>query len=163
MAARGLLPRLEHRRIFKFLSAAAAHAHQMVMVAMGVTGQLKAAPTLGQLQLLQQPHGAQQPQGAVHRGQRYPLLAPEQALVHLFSSQVATFTDALEQGQHTLPLGREPLTAIVQAGAQAIPTSGKGWGGKLGSRAWSGSQSVMPGFSTIGAVAKTRCSCEEVP
>jgi hypothetical protein len=55
--------------------------------------------------------------------------------VHLFSSQVATFTDALKQGQHTLALGREPLTAIVQAGAQAIPTSGKGWGGKLGSRA----------------------------
>ena len=53
MAARGPLPRLEHRRIFKFLSATTADTHQMVMVAVGVTGQLKAAPTLGQLQLLQ--------------------------------------------------------------------------------------------------------------
>ena len=163
MAARGLLPRLEHRRIFKFLSAAAADTHQMVVVAVGITGQLKAASTLGQLEFLEQAHRTEQPQGAVHRGKRHPLLAAQQALVHLFRTEMAALADALKQGQHPLALGRQPLAAIVQAGAKAIPTSGKGWGGKLGSRAESGSHSGIPDFSTVGAVAKNRCSCEKVP
>jgi hypothetical protein len=83
--------------------------------------------------------------------------------VHLFSAQVAAFANALKQGQHPLALGRQPLAAIVQAGAQAISTRGKGCSGGLGSRAESGGHSVIPGFSTIDAVAKNSCSCEEVP
>jgi hypothetical protein len=40
--------------------------------------------------------------------------------MHLLSTQVRAFTDALKQGQHTLALGGEPLTAVVQRRAQRI-------------------------------------------
>ena len=56
-----------HSGVFKLLDATAAHAHQMVVVAMVLARQLKAPPALRQLQLFQQAHAAQQPQGAVHR------------------------------------------------------------------------------------------------
>ena len=114
-----LLAGLQHLGVLKLFGAAAAHAHQVVMVAVGIAGQLKAASPLRKLQLLQQAHRAQQAQGAVHRGQRHPLLTAQQALVHLFGTQMAALTDALEQGQHALALGGEPLATIVKAGAQA--------------------------------------------
>ena len=96
----------EHRWILKFLRAAATHTHQMVMVAVGVASQLEAAPSLRQLQLLQQAHATEQTQGAVHRGQGHTLLGAQQPLVHLFSTQVAAFADPLKQLQHPLTLGR---------------------------------------------------------
>ena len=126
MQASGAFTGLEHGLALEFLGVAAAHTHQMVVVAVGIAGQLKTAAALGQLELLEQAHRTEQPQGAIHRGQRHPLLAAQQALVHLFRTEMAALADALEQGQHPLPLGREPLTAIVQAGTQAISSSRQG-------------------------------------
>ena len=57
MRARGILASLEHGLTLEFLGVAAAHTHQMVMVAVVViTGQLEAAATFGKLQLPQQLH-----------------------------------------------------------------------------------------------------------
>ena len=47
-------------------------------------------------------------------------MVAQQALVHLFGREVAALTDALEQLEHPLTLGGEPLAAIVQARAQAF-------------------------------------------
>lgn len=119
MVPGGLFAGLEHLGVLKLFGAAAAHTHQVVMVAVGIAGELKATPPLGQLQFLQQPHRAQQPQGSIHGGQRHPLLTAQQALVHLFGTQMAALTDALKQGQHALALGGQPLATIVEAIAQA--------------------------------------------
>jgi hypothetical protein len=45
--------------------------------------------------------------------------------VHLLGTEVRAFADPLEERQNTLPLGSEPLTPIVEAGAQ---TRGGGQG-----------------------------------
>lgn len=74
MHARCRLPGLQHGRTLELLGVTAAHADQVVVIAMGIAGQLKTATTLGQLQLLQQPHGTEQAQGPVDGGQRDPLL-----------------------------------------------------------------------------------------
>ena len=48
MVLGGLFAGLQHRLALEFLGEPAAHAHQVVMVAMVVpSGELKAAPTLG--------------------------------------------------------------------------------------------------------------------
>ena len=98
--------------------AAAAHADQVVMVPVGLAGQLEATPSLRQLELLQQTHRTEQPQGAVHGGQRDAALAAAQPLMHVLGAEVTAGAYLLEQGQHPLPLGREPLAAVVQAAAQ---------------------------------------------
>jgi len=124
----GLVSGLEHGFRFEFLRAATAHAHQMVVITTGIAGELEPATTLRQLQLLEQPHGGEQPQGAIHGGQGHPLLVAQQALVHLLGAEMAALTDSLEQGQHTLPLGGEPVPAIVEGGAQSGGVQGLGGG-----------------------------------
>jgi len=114
----GLLTRHQHGATFKFLSATAAHADQMVVMGVGITGQLKAAPAIRQLELLQQPQGTEQSQTAVHGGQRHPTIAAEQAVVHVLSTQMTALAELLEQGQHLLALGGEPLAPLMQAAAQ---------------------------------------------
>ncbi len=99
---------------------------------MGITGQLKPPAPLGEFQLLQQTHRAQQPQRAVHRGQRHPLLVAQKTLVHLFGTEVSAFADPLKQGEHPLALGREPLATVVQAGAQAFCIGQAGGTGQAG-------------------------------
>ena len=91
----------------------------MVVMGVGITGQLKTAPPLGQLELLQQPQGTEQPQTAVHGGQRHPPIAAAQTLVHVLSAQMTALAELLEQGQHLLALGGEPLAPLMQAAAQA--------------------------------------------
>ena len=91
----------------------------MVVMGVGITGQLKTAPPLGQLELLQQPQGTEQPQTAVHGGQRHPAIAAAQTLVHVLSAQMTALAELLEQGQHLLALGGEPLAPLMQAAAQA--------------------------------------------
>ena len=120
MAAGRRLARRQHLGIFKLFGAATAHTHQVMVVAMGITGQLKAASPFGQLQLLQQAHGAEQPQGAIHRGQRNPGLGSQQALMHLLGAEMTALAQALKQPQHPLALGGEPLAAIMQAGPEPI-------------------------------------------
>ena len=111
----------EHGGVFEFLGTAAAHADQVVVVAvLGVACQLEAAAPIRELQFLQQVQGAQQPQGAVHRGQGDPAIAAAQPLVHVLGAEVAAGADLLEQGQHPLPLGGEALAPFMQAGAQAV-------------------------------------------
>jgi hypothetical protein len=126
IAAGRHLSSLEHRDAFEFLGAATAHADQMMVVAVGFTAELEAASAFGEFEFLQQPHGAQQPQAAVDGGQRDPLLAPPQSLVHLFGAEVAAFAKLLEEFQHPLTLGRQALSPIVQAAAQARPR--RRWG-----------------------------------
>ena len=120
MARRGILPRHQHRRILELLRTTATHAHEVVVVAVGIGGQFVAPPSLRQLQFLEQPHGTQQSQGAIHRGQGHLLLLGQQPLVHLLSTEMAAGTALLEQGEHALALGREPLAAVVQRAAQGI-------------------------------------------
>ena len=61
---------------FKFLSPPASDTNQMVMIMVIISGQLKALAPFWQLQLPQQIHGGEQPQRAVHGGQRDPGIAP---------------------------------------------------------------------------------------
>ena len=109
----------EHGRALKLFGLPAAHTDQMVVVAMGCTGQLKAPASFGQFELLQQSHRTEQPQGSIHRGQGHALIAAQQALMDLFGTEVGPLTDALEQGQHPLALRGQPLPTVMQAGAQA--------------------------------------------
>jgi hypothetical protein len=114
-----LLTRHQHGPTFKFLGATAAHADQMVVMGVGITGQLKAAPSIGQFELLEQPEGTEQPQTAVHGGQRHPAIATEQAVVHVLSAEVSALAELLEQGEHLLALGGEALAPLMEAAAQA--------------------------------------------
>ena len=127
IAAGRHLSSLEHCGAFEFLGAATAHADQVMVVTVGFTAELEAAPAFGEFEFLQQPHGAQQPQAAVDGGQRDALLAPPQALVHFFGAEVAALAELLEEFQHPLTLGRQALSPIVQAAAQARPR--RRWGG----------------------------------
>ena len=119
LPARQLASR-QHCSILKFLGMAAAHTHQMMVITVGIISQLIASATFRKFQLLKQPHRTEQPQGAVNRGQRHPLLLGQQALVHLLSTEVAADADVLEQGQDSLPLGREALAAIMKTGLQGF-------------------------------------------
>jgi hypothetical protein len=127
IAAGRHLSSLEHGGAFEFLGAATAHADQVMVVTVGFTAEFEAAPAFGEFEFLQQPHGAQQPQAAVDGGQRDALLAPPQSLVHFFGTEVAAFAELLEEFQHPLTLGRQALSPIVQAAAQARPR--RRWGG----------------------------------
>ena len=118
MLARRCLTGGEHRPALELLGAAAAHAHQVVVIGMGVAGQLEAAAPFGQFQLLEKAHRTEQPQGAVDGGQRHPLTGTQQALVDFLGTEVAALADAFKQGEDPLALGREPLAAVVEAGAQ---------------------------------------------
>ncbi len=131
MAFGRLQASLQHRGVFKFLGVAAAHADQVVVIPMVIPRQLKAA-AFGVVELLQAPHRAEQPQGAIHRGQGHPLFAEQQPLVDVFSAEVAALAEALEQIQYALALGGEALTAVVEAAAQAPHRGdlGVGWGGR---------------------------------
>ena len=66
--------------------------------------------------------------------------------MHLFGAEVAAFTDALEQAQHPLALGRQPLAPAIEGRAQGLRLGvggshgGEGGQGELG--AW--------GFGAIG-------------
>ncbi len=129
MGLGGAGTRRQHGPILKLLGASAAHADQMVVVAMlGIPRQLEAAPAIGEFQLLQQLQGAEQPQGSIHRGQghttgwasRTDARGVAQTLVHVFGAEVAASTDLLEQGQHPLPLGGEALAPLMQAAAQTL-------------------------------------------
>ena len=84
----------------------------MIMVIIG--GQLKTFATFWQLQLPQEIHGGEQPERPVDGGQRNPGISPEQLLMHVLSAEVMTSPCALKQIQHTLPLGRQPLTAAME-------------------------------------------------
>ena len=126
----------EHGFAFKFFRASAAHTDQMVMVPVGISGQLKAPASLRKLKLLKQPHGTQQTQGAIHGGQGYPLLGPQEPLVNLFSTEMGPLTNALKQGQNPLPLRGEPLTTIMEAATESITgTDGTHLGTQRGARA----------------------------
>ena len=112
---------LQNREAFKFLGLAAAHTHQVVVITViVVAGQFKPPTTFRQLELPQQLHRTEQPQGAIHRGQRHPLLGPQQALMDLFGTEVTAFTDPLKQRQHPLPLGGESLSPAMQGAAQVL-------------------------------------------
>lgn len=113
MQAGGRLTGLYHQGIFKLLCAPTYGTDQMVVVMLLCGGQLKTATALGQFQLPQQVHGAEQPQGAIHRGQGYLAIGPQQLQVHIFCAQVMAATNALKQIQHPLPLGGESLAAMV--------------------------------------------------
>jgi hypothetical protein len=117
VAAGRRLPSLEHGGAFEFFGAATAHTDQVMVVTVGFTAEFEAATPFREFQFLQQPHGAQQPQAAVHGGQRDPLLPPPQPLVHFLGTEVAAFPELLEEFQDPLPLGRQALTPIVQAAA----------------------------------------------
>jgi hypothetical protein len=92
----------------------------MVVITVGITGQLVAPATFREFQFLEQAHGTQEPQGAVHGCQGHPLLLGQKPLMHLFGTEVAAGTALLKQGEHPLALGSEPLAAIVEGGAQGI-------------------------------------------
>jgi hypothetical protein len=119
MAAGRHLASLEHGGALEFLGAATAHTDEVMVVPVGFTAELEASPAFCQFEFLQQSHGAQQPQAAIHGGQRDPLLSPPQPLVHFFGAEVAAFAELLEKFQHPLPLGCQALSPIVQAAAQA--------------------------------------------
>ena len=119
MAVGGGVAGGEHGGILELLRAAAADTDQMVMIAVAGAGELEAPTTLRQLQLLQQPHRAQQPQGAVHRRQRNPPLGAQQPLMHLLGAEMAAFTKPLEQIKDALALRREPLASVVETGPQS--------------------------------------------
>lgn len=61
MVLGGELASQKHGGILEFLGAAAAHTHEMVVVAVRVTGQFVTSPPLGKLQLLEQLHRTEQP------------------------------------------------------------------------------------------------------
>lgn len=105
------------------------------MVAVGIASQFEAAAPFRQLEFLKQAHAAEQPQGAIHGGQGHPFLITQEPLMHRLGAEVTALADPLEQGQHPLPLGGEPLAAIVQAGAQTGCAMGSGgrWGSQTGS------------------------------
>lgn len=117
MAAGRHLASLEHGGAFEFLGVTTAHTDEVMVVTVGFTAELEAAPAFCQFEFLQQPHGAQQPQAAVHGGQRDALLPPPQPLVHFLGAEVAAFAELLEEFQHPLPLGRQALSPIVQGAA----------------------------------------------
>ena len=121
MAIGRRLSSLEHGGTFEFLRAATAHADQVMVVTVGFTAEFEAAAAFGEFQFLQQPHGAQQPQAAVHGGQRDALLTPPQPLVHFFGTEVAAFSELLKEFENPLPLGRQALPPIVQAAAKFRP------------------------------------------
>ncbi len=59
MAVGRRISSLDHGGTFKFLSAATAHTNQVMVVTVGFTAELEAAPAFGEFEFLQQPHGAQ--------------------------------------------------------------------------------------------------------
>jgi len=93
-----------------------------MVVAVGITGELKAPPPLGKLQLLQQAHPTEQPEGSVNGGKGYPLLGTQKPLVHLLGTQVTPFPNPFKQGQNPLALGRQTLAAIMKTGPQPMAT-----------------------------------------
>jgi hypothetical protein len=118
MVLGGKLASQKHSGILEFLGAATAHTHEMMVVAVSVTGQFVTSPPLRKLQLLKQLHRTEQPQGAVHRGQRHPFLLAEEALMNLLGAQVAAGSDLLKQAEHPLALGGEPLPPVMEGRAQ---------------------------------------------
>lgn len=112
--------RRQHRGTLKLFGATAAHAHQVMVIAMAGARQLKPPSSFGELQLLQHPHRAEQAQGAIHGGQRHPRLGSQQPLMHLLGAEMAALPQPLKQGQDALPLGCQPLTAAMQAGPQHL-------------------------------------------
>ena len=98
----------------------------MMVVAVGIAGELKATATLGEFQLLEQAHATEKPEGSVHGGEGHPLLGTQKPLVHLLSTEVTAFANPLKQGQHTLALGGQTLTAVMKTGLQPMATRG-GW------------------------------------
>jgi hypothetical protein len=56
MQAGGPFAGYEHVVAFKFFGLAAAHADQVVVVPVGVPGQLEAAATIGEFELLEELH-----------------------------------------------------------------------------------------------------------
>jgi len=108
----------QHGGILELLGAAAAHADQMVVIAVTGPDQLEAAPPLRQLQLLEEAHGAEQPQGAIHRRQGDPRLGSQQPLMHLLGTEMAAFAQPLEQIEDALALRRETLAPVVETGPQ---------------------------------------------
>ena len=77
----------------------------MMVVAVGITRELKATATLREFQFLKQAHAAEKPEGSVDGGEGHPLLGTQKPLVHLLSTEVTTFPNPLKQGQHPLALG----------------------------------------------------------
>ena len=77
----------------------------MMVVAVGITGELKTTATLREFQFLKQAHAAEKPEGSVDGGEGHPLLGTQKPLVHLLSTEVTTFPNPLKQGQHPLALG----------------------------------------------------------
>ncbi len=59
MAVGRRISSLEHGGTFEFLRVATAHADQVMVVTVGFTAELEAAPAFGEFEFLQQPHGAQ--------------------------------------------------------------------------------------------------------
>lgn len=116
--AGGLAAFRQHHGTLELLGAPATHTDQVMVIAVGITGQLEATPPFGQFQFPQQLHRTEQPQGAVHGGQRHPFVRTQEALMDFLGAEVTAFTDPLEQREHLLPLGREPLASPMQAGAQ---------------------------------------------
>ena len=57
--------------------------------------------------------------------------------MHLFGAEVAAFADALEQAQHPLALGREPLAPAIEGVAQGLRL---GVGGSHGGEGGQGEQ-----------------------
>jgi hypothetical protein len=98
----------------------------MMVVAVGISGELKTTAALREFQLLKQAHATEQPEGSVHGGEGYPLLGTQKPLMHLLSTKVTAFPNALKQGQNPLALGGQALTAIVKAGPQPMAARG-GW------------------------------------
>ena len=139
----------KHGGIFKLLDATAAHADQVMVVAVIVARQLKASPALGKFQLLQQTHPAQQPQRAIDRRQRHLLPLEPQALMGFLRTEVAPLSQALEQLQHPLPLGSEPLASVVEAAAQALIRPLAGFRGSRGIR-WAVAHALGPSWEKGG-------------
>ena len=98
----------------------------MMVVSVGITGELKATATLREFELLQQPHATEEPEGSVDGGEGHPLLGTQKPLVHLLRPQVTAFANPLKQGQHPLALGGQTLTAIMKTDPQPMATRG-GW------------------------------------
>ena len=93
------------------------------MIVIIIGGQLKTLATFWQLQLPQEIHGCEQPKRPVDGGQRNPGISPEQLLMHVLSAEVMTSPCALKQIQHTLPLGRQPLTSAMEVLAKVAGDS----------------------------------------
>jgi hypothetical protein len=97
----------------------------MMVVAVRITGELKAPTTFREFQLLQQAHATEKPKGSVHGGEGDPFLGTQKPLVHLFSTQVTAFPNPFKQGQNTLTLGGQPLAAIMKTGSQPVAPRGR--------------------------------------